>query len=305
MAEAMVEAVAELKPARLAVGMGKTTFAVNRREPTAKGIINGFNPSGPADHDVPVLRVVGPDGKLRAVVFGYACHNTTLNIDQYGGDYAGIAQQYLEEKRPGALALFWMGCGADANPLPRGTIALCQKYGHMLANTVDGVLAGPMISVQGRLAAAYSTIELPYGPILRPEQISADLLSKDYTIRTRAERLSKLRATTGKFDATYPSYPVQVVRLGGTVRWVALGGEVVVDYSIRLKKELGAGPPVWITAYANDVVGYIPSARVLKEGGYEGESSQYYYGHPGPWSPVVEDKIVAEVLRLAPRNAGK
>src|SRR5262245_54598378 len=112
MAEVMTRAVADLKPARLAVGMGKTTFAVNRREPTPKGIINGYNPGGPADHDVPVLRVEGVDGKLRAVVFGYACHNTTLGIDQFGGDYAGFAQQYLEEKHPGAVALFWIGCGA-------------------------------------------------------------------------------------------------------------------------------------------------------------------------------------------------
>jgi hypothetical protein len=67
---------------------------------------------------------------------------------------------------------------------------------------------------------------------------------------------------------------------------------VVVDYSLRLKKELG---PLWVTGYANDVMAYIPSLRVLKEGGYEGATSMVYYGMPTVWSPRVEDLIVAAV----------
>src|SRR5438132_933458 len=125
------------RPSRLSFAKGTARFAVNRREPTPKGIINGYNPAGPIDHDVPVLRVETPDGKLRAVVLGYACHNTTMQFYQWCGDYAGFAQAYLEEKHPGALALLWIGCGADANPLPRSKIELCQKYGRELADAVE------------------------------------------------------------------------------------------------------------------------------------------------------------------------
>src|SRR4029077_19003681 len=75
-------ALKDLKPARLSVGMGQAGFAVNRREVTPRGIINGTNPGGPVDHSVPVLRVE-TDGKLRAVGFGYACHNTTLSFLQW------------------------------------------------------------------------------------------------------------------------------------------------------------------------------------------------------------------------------
>jgi hypothetical protein len=297
MIEAMRTAVADLKPATLAVGQGTAGFAVNRRQPTPKGVINGYNPDGPVDHSVPVLRVTAADGKLRAAVFGYACHNTTLAIDQYGGDYAGFAQQYVEEKHPGAVAMFWIGCGGDQNPLPRGTVELCRKYGRQLADAVEATLAGPMTPVRGKLAVSYATIAVPFGETLTREQINADLLSKNHAYRKRAERLSKVLQEAGRLPDRYPHYPVQVVRLGEQVLWVALGGEVVVEYALRLKRELAGGPAVWVAGYANNVLAYIPTARQLAEGGYEPDSSQVYYGHPGKWAPAIEDLIVAEVRR--------
>src|SRR5205807_1739688 len=109
-------------------------FAMNRREKTATGFKIGVNPAGPTDTSVPVLRVAGADGKLRAVVFGYACHNTTMTdkIMTLSGDYAGFAQAALEAEHPGATALFLTGCAGDANPEPRGTIELGQRHGREL-----------------------------------------------------------------------------------------------------------------------------------------------------------------------------
>ena len=97
------------QPASLHVGEATATFAANRRVQ--------FTPRGPVDHRVPVLRVDAP-ARPRAIVFGYACHNTTLRDDfvEFHGDYAGVAQAELEARHPGATALFVAGCGADANP---------------------------------------------------------------------------------------------------------------------------------------------------------------------------------------------
>ena len=92
---------------------------------------------------------------------------------------------------------------------------------------------------------------------------------------------------------------MQVWRLGGGVLWIALGGEVVIDYNLRLKKELAGDAAIWIAGYANDVMAYIPSARVLKEGGYEADSSMVYYGFSTRWAPAVEELIVAKVKELA------
>ena len=184
MIDAIVAAVADLKPATLFIGQGTARFAVNRRKPTVKGFVNDANPDGPVDHDVPVLCVEGADGKLRAVVFGYACHNTTMQFYQWCGDYAGFAQLNVEEKHPGAVAMFWSGCGADANPLPRSKIELCEKYGRQLADAVEDVLGGKMTPVQASSAARYETIALAFDSLPDKEKWAADTLSKNFASGT-------------------------------------------------------------------------------------------------------------------------
>jgi hypothetical protein len=303
--DVVAAALADLKPAQLAIGRGTARFATNRREPTRNGIINGMNPSGPVDHEVPVLRIAASDGQLRAVVFGYACHNTTLQFYQWCGDYAGFAQEMLQQRHPDATALFWIGCGADANPLPRGTVDLCRKYGRELADAVDEVLGEAMTPVRGTFAARYATVALPLDKLPTREQLAGDLLSKQVAVRRRAQRLTRVLDEGGRIEDHYRHYPVQVWRLGDGPLWIALGGEVVVDYDLRLKRELLGGQPVWVTGYANDVMAYIPSLRVLKEGGYEGDTSMVYYGLPTKWAPPIEETIVGKVHELVKQVTGK
>src|SRR5262245_58645111 len=287
--EAMVEAVKNLKEAKLSVGQGTARFAMNRRQATPKGVVIGSNPDGPVDHSVPVLDVADAKGKRIAVVFGYACHNTTLDFMRWCGDYAGYAQEELEKKHKGAVAMFWSGCGGDANPMPRRKLELCKKYGKELADAVGDVLKGKRTEVKGKLAMRYAEVALPYDKLPTKETLAADLLSKNLALRKRAERLKKALDDGKKIDDHYRHYPVQAWRLGDQVTWVALGGEVVIDYALRLKTELKGDRAVWVTAYANDVMAYVASKRVLKEGGYEADSSMIYYGLPSRWAPAVED----------------
>ena len=296
MVETIVAAVKDLKPVKLAIGQGTARFAMNRRKPTEKGVVNDRNPEGPVDHSVPVMRVTDEAGKVKAVVFGYACHNTTMQFYEWCGDYAGFAQIEIEKQNPGALALFWIGCGADANPLPRSKIELCEQYGKELAGAVeDGLKATTPLTE--KLAARYAEVVLPFDTIPGKDRWAQDALSKSHAVRVRGERMLK-QLEAGPIADRYPHYPVQVWRFGDQLTWVSLGGEVVIDYNLRLKKEL-ARKPLWITGYANDVMAYIPSARVLKEGGYEADSSQIYYGQPAKWAPTIEDKIIGKVLELA------
>ena len=304
MVDAVVEAVGKLDECRLSVGQGTARFAVNRRIVTDKGVTGGPNPDGPVDHDVPVLRVTSADGKLRAIVFGYACHNTTMQFLRWCGDYAGYAQEYLEARHKGAVAMFWTGCGADANPLPRGKLELCKKYGKELADAVSDVLAGTLQSVSGGLAARYEEIALPYAEVPGKETLAADMLSKNQALSKRAQNLKRQFDERGKIDDSYRHYPIQVWTLGDQVMWVALGGEVVVDYSRRLKKELAGRRAVWVAGYANDVMAYIASERWLKEGGYEADSSMIYYGLPSRWAAGLEAKIVGKVRELAKTAGG-
>lgn len=291
-------------PARLAYSFARCGFAMNRRLPTKDGYKNSPYPEGPVDQSVPVLRVEGEDGKLRAVLFGYACHNTTLALYQFSGDYAGYAQQYFEADHPGVTALFMLGCGGDQNPYPRGTVDLAQKHGRALATAVEAALATTLKVVNAPLRSAYAEIQLDYAPAPTRAGFQARLASKDRYEASHAKRMLERLEKGEKLPTQYP-YPVQVVRFGDALTMVALGGEVVVDYALRLKQEL-AGPAVWVAGYSNDVMGYIPSVRVLKEGGYEAVGAmRFSTTHPGPWAESTEERIVSKVHELNRKLEGK
>lgn len=194
------EAIAKMQPARLSYGIGRAHFALNRREPTAAGIKLGKNPAGPVDESVPIVHVQTATGKPLAIVFGYACHNTTLRPDmmKIAADFAGFAQDRIEH-------------------IDRGRPVVTE----------------------------------------------------------------------------YPHYSVQAFALGDQLTLLALSGEVVVDYAIRLQKELGGeNRALWVAAYANDVIGYIPSLRVKKEGGYEGGEAFFGSTWPTPLADDIESIVV-------------
>ena len=293
------EAFANVTPAAVQYGSGQATFAVNRRtnrEPDVPMLREAGHLVGPVDHEVPLLIVGSPEGQQRAVLFGYACHATVLSGMDWCGDWPGFAQLEIERRHPGTIAMFMAGCGADQNPLPRKTVELATDYGKQIADSVDRALAGPMRSVHGSLRTAYREIDLAFDELPSQEKLEADLKSDNvYLVRRAAHLLDKL-SHDGKLSPTYP-YPVQMWRLGD-LQITALGGEVVVDYALRLKSDL-SGSTNWISGYCNDVMAYIPSARVLKEGGYEGESAMIYYGLPTKWSGNVEEHIVKTVRELA------
>jgi hypothetical protein len=283
------DALSRLRPAHVAYGRGEAGFAANRRV--------RFTPDGPVDRSVPVLRVNRADGTTLAIVFGYACHNTTLQdgFVQYHGDYAGVAQAVLERRHPGAAALFMIGCGADANPKPRGTLDLVQAHGAALADAVDRALptATPLDSA---LQTAYGGVDLPFVDAVARERWRQQLDIDQVYLRRHAALMAAAVQRDGHLPATQRD-PVQVWRLGSGLTLIALGGEVVVDYALRLAREY-PGRNLWVAGYCNDVFGYVPSLRVLREGGYEGGDAMIYYGRPGPFTDAVEDLILGEVRRL-------
>ncbi|MGE5194354.1 MAG: neutral/alkaline non-lysosomal ceramidase N-terminal domain-containing protein, partial [Deltaproteobacteria bacterium] len=285
-----------LAPVQLGYSHARAGFAMNRRLPTDSGPQNSPYPDGPVDHDVPVLRIDGPDGKLRVVLFGYACHNTTLSFFQYCGDYAGYAQEYFEESHPGTTALFLMGCGGDQNPYPRGTLELARQHGRTLAIAVDAALLPKARPVRGPLRVALQEVPLDFVPSPTREELMRQMKSSNKYERRHAEVLLEELQENGKLRTNYP-YLIQAAQFGGDLTLVALAGETVVDYSLRLKREL-AGSAVWVAGYSNDVFAYVPTLRVLKEGGYEGVGAMLYTNLPGPFDPSVEERIVEKVHAL-------
>ncbi len=290
------QAIDNLAPARLAYTHARAGFAMNRRLNTERGYVISANPDGPVDHDVPVLQIDNPEGKLQAIVFGYACHNTTLSFYEFCGDYAGFAQIYLEEAHPGVTAFFIAGCGGDQNPYPRRTLDLAQQHGRALANGVEAALLFQASPIHGPIRTALDTVTLEFAEPPGRQQLEKEAQSSNKYERRHAEVLLKELEQKGKIRTEYP-YLVQVIQLGDGLTMVALSGEVVVDYSLRLKAEL-AGPIVWVAGYSNDVFGYLPSLRVLQEGGYEGGGAMRYTNLPGPFAPSVEKRVINKVHEL-------
>jgi hypothetical protein len=289
--ELIGSALSNLAPAVITSGHGTASFAVNRRQPTDNGVIIGVNPSGPVDHDVPVIKVTSPDGTLKAVLFAYACHNTTSGTNLINGDYAGFAQAEMEKAFPGATAMFMIGCGADQNPNPRGTIEIAAQYGKQLAEAVQEVLKQPMKNVATPIRSYYTTVDLDFPPF-NPEIYRKDILSKNRVVQVRANMM--LEAYNKGWDVSHYSYPVQAVRFGNDFTILALGGEIVIDYAIRAKSEY-PGENMFVAGYCNEVMCYIPSRRVLDEGGYEADRSMSGYGFPGPFANNIEEKIFGAI----------
>jgi hypothetical protein len=300
MEKVALAALADRKPSRLAWARGEVGFAVNRRVmKDGRWVRIGVNPNGPVDHSMPVLRATDLDGKVRAVLVGYACHCTTLGGDfnKICGEWAGYACEEIERAHPGASALVVIGCGADANPEPRRGLADAKQHGAAVAREVGRLLTGPMTALPGRIAASYRLVELPFGPLPTREQLAAKTGrpgAEGYLARVLIERLDRGEGLPDRLP-----YPIQAWTFGDALAMVFLAGEVVVDYAQRLGRECDADR-LWVVAYSNDVPCYIASKRVIAEGGYEVDSSMIYYGRPSRLAPEAEDRIVEGVHALLP-----
>jgi neutral ceramidase len=291
------EAIANLAPARLSFGKTLASFGVHRRMPG--GLTWGPNYAGPADHDVPVLRVDGAGGSVRAVVFGYACHNSSIGIMKFHGDYAGSAQKWLEERHPGAVALFMMGCGGDVKPYPNNSVELTESYGAVLGASVDAHMRQRLRPVGGKLEAVFETVMLPFAEPPTRERLKARLANGNALVKRYAETMLRTLDRDGRLPAHYP-YPLQVWQFGKDLTLVSMAGEVVSQYALRLNKDLG-GEKLWVAAYSNDVFAYIPSRQIIEEGGYEGATSMEFYLQPAPWQPSIEETVIGKVHELVGR----
>lgn len=288
MMQVISEAIRNLQPATLFAGRGTVDFAHNRR-----GANQYF------DHDVPVLRVTDLSGTTRAIVFGYACHNTTLWEDSYVycGDYAGFAQQFLQDQFNGATAMFLCGAAADQNPEPRGKIELARQHGAALASAVGAALLSST-EVQPALSVTFEQVPLDFQPIQSREDLEEQSRSTDPPLARKAKFLLAQFSRGQHFDSSYPC-PIQVIRFGNSIRLIAMGGEPVAEYAMNFKHEFEEERTmVWTVGYANDMFGYLPTQRVQKEGGYEGGRAMLWSALPMPWILDVEPRIMAATRRM-------
>ena len=291
-------AIANLEPAELSFEQGLAGIAVNRRrsrgaESRALG--------GQVDHDVPVIAIKAGE-QIRGLVFGYSCHTTALGGLTISGDYAGFAQLELEKNYAGSIAMFVQNCGGDANPLPRirgndmEATSLAAKYGSILAEAVNQVVANKMVPLSGAMSVAMGEAKLPLQEGLSLDEVRQRLPKLSGMPKREFEHFLRQYETLGSLP-DHVSYPIQVWRFGSELTFIALTGETVVDYSLKFKGAYGWNT-TWVCGYNNDLLSYVPSLRVLREGGYEGVAGMFEYGHRAPYTEGVEALITATVNEL-------
>lgn len=292
--KAALEALKDPKPAHLYWGVGTVGFAKNRRP----------QPNGPTDHDLPVLVV--KDAKtsaVKAVYTGYACHCTSLTHNKISGDWAGYAAAGIGKAFPGAVGLVSIGCGADQNPdarEPGDKDEAARVRGQMIADEVKKLAAGFLAPIQGKPVCTLKPISLPLAD--HPDRKGWEKLAEQKNAIGHHARVQLAKLDKGEKLITAIDYPIQTWAFGESLAMVYLPGEVVVDYGLRLKAELDRSR-VWVTGYANNNPCYIPSERILKEGGYEGGGAMVYYDVPTMFKPGLEEPIVKEVKGQLPKFA--
>ncbi|WP_339922764.1 hypothetical protein [uncultured Cyclobacterium sp.] len=298
-----LEAIANAAPSLVSHAKGEVNFAVNRR--------TSINPNGVSDHSLPVMRITNLEGKTKAVMLNYACHAVTLgpknNVAH--GDWVGEAQIQVEENLPeGAMALVVIGCGADQNSSPRMNnknpemdLVYAKDQGKQIAAEVNRLLGeGNWKSIRQLPEGKLKYVELTFAEMPDPRKLAEDAKGAGRTSNYSLLLLGRM-ARSGDVPEKI-NYPIQVWDFGKDLVMIFLAGEVVVDYALRLKQELGEDR-VWVNAYASDMPCYIPSLRILKEGGYEAESAMIGYEKPSKFTEDVEEIIMNGIYSILPKSS--
>jgi hypothetical protein len=190
-----------------------------------------------------------------------------------------------------------IGCGAYANPSPRGKLENAQAHGDEIAVEVKRLIGQPAKSLTQLPNGNLKRFNLDFDPL--PARAQWEERAQKPGIVGYHARKNLARLDRGEKLPTQLPYVVGTWTFGDQLAMVFLAGEVVVDYELRLKRELDASR-LWVNAYANDVPCYIPSRRVLAEGGYEAEDSLWYYDRPARLATSSEDRIVKAVHSALP-----
>lgn len=296
-----MEAITRREPCHLAWNIGEVGFAKNRR-----------TEGGPVDHSLPVMQITNADGVLRAVWASYACHCTTLagSDNHICGDWAGFAQEEIQKAHPNVTALITIGCGADANPesrmrpMPEGQqevfetrLAYAKEHGRAFAEEVNHQLERQTNPLTNVPVGAYERVKLPFDKLPTQDEWK-EKAAQGGAIGYHAKKHLEM-IENGQEIKTDISYPVQAWTFSDELAILFLASEVVVDFSLRLKKEYDS-KRLWVGAYSNAFPGYIPSERVLAEGGYEGGGAMIYFGQPTRFAPGVEQLVIDTAHKVLP-----
>lgn len=291
--EAVGVAFQHIDPVRIEQGIGYSPLGINRR-----GVLKSTPETGPVDHELRIVRFVKEDGATKGLLVHYACHPVITRENAVSSEYVGIALKFIErDLDEGAIAAFLQGTCGDINPsdgeqVIRGDNEVVMQIGKAFADCVIRMLEKPMRTLlTHRLQWSKTVIELPLSSLPEREQLESSALAPGVLGEWSSIMLERL-------DSLSSSIPLEitVVTLADGLSLIGLNAEVVVDYGLFIKRiTQGSALPI---AYTNGMIGYIPTAQQLSEGGYETHESTLYFAMASSFDHAVESTVKQALLKL-------
>ncbi|WP_409342368.1 neutral/alkaline non-lysosomal ceramidase N-terminal domain-containing protein [Paenibacillus sp. MBLB4367] len=291
MVEGIERAGSRLEPVAIERGIGCCDIGVNRRLSAQMSP----NLEGPTDPDVNVIRFVTEHGEPRALLVHYTCHPVVTRENLVSCEFTGVAMEQLEEAMgEGAIAAFLQGCCGDINPGMEGRFCFgddseVRQLGSKFAEAVLGILARPMAAVPpSPLGFVRKAVSLP----LQKLPTLQELEDKKENDGVEGEWSRLLLEAPHKF-VPHVAFELTLLTIGHGLSFLAMNSEVVVEYGLLLKEHVGSR--ILPIPYSNGMIGYVPTAKQLEEGGYEALESTLYFGLPAPFDPEIETIISTEM----------
>ena len=308
---AVGDAVARLTPARLRYVEDTCKIAYNRRVYDAQGRhVRDHCPYAPGVTDPSVQVVVAEaasDGRMLGLAVKFAGHPVNVVDLGIGSDYPGFMRRVLEQRHPGTVAVFLQGCSGDLvarrpnetmTAFAPASIKMAEDLGRELADAVERALKTPGAAVAGPIEAEFQEIQLPVRKMPREEYEKAAKANDAFSGAWGKIYLEMLQR--GQHIPESWPYRLQAFRFGGgkaPLTLVALDGEVFCEYGLNLRRMLQPATAI-VLGYSNGVVTYLPTAKAIRDGGYEPNAFRWWR-LPGPFTPEAEALVLEAAARLA------
>jgi hypothetical protein len=301
--DAVQHCFAHLQEGELMLGVGTSNVAVSRRLLTETGVEFKPNPDAEIDKDLFVMKLVDASGIIRGILFCCGCHPTSMGGYKLSADFVGHSCNCLEDLYPDSTAVFIQGCAADLKPAKGAkgdsfkycTVEEMREIGADLAEEVNGMLkTGAFSKITGPFTSRLEDIRLYTEPleIADIEQMLADETKTEYRKKAFRRLLKAIKTGT---DRTVLHEYIAIWHLGEETRIIAMEGEIFSELSLKIKKMFKSNKTV-VLGYSNGVSTYIPTRKVLQEGGYEAEV--YIFFLRGPFIPEIEDIMIGTIARM-------
>jgi hypothetical protein len=278
-------AIKDLKPATIGMGVGYSPVGINRREQRADGSITlGRNPYGVTDKEVLVMKIATPDGTPFGAVFDYATHSTALGGKsmKISSDVLGLSAQFTEKiLGKNVVSPVFAGASGNIDPWYRVLPEFNEEPGWIPEPVLLGTLLGEEV------VTVFRNIKETSGNI----GINSSFTTVEYP-RKKVEAGVNASAASNR-PQERPDTPLPVnftaAKISDDIAFIGFNVEMITEIGMAIK----AGSPfkyTFVITHCNGSSGYLVPANLYKEGGYEVNTTRFEIGSA--------EKIAKEALRI-------